>query len=247
MFIGYSKGFYKDIHEQALASAREIVPFILKLTKAGSVVDAGCGQGAWLSVFRDNSVLRTLGIDGAHVPNNSLLIPRDSFRAVDLNKPPADLGKFDLALSLEVGEHLPSVSADAYVAFLVSLAPVILFSAAVPLQDGTRHVNEQWQSYWAEKFKGHGFVVVDAIRPEFWSNENVAPWYRQNILMYVKKDKLSDYPLLQEAVRHTNERMLSMVHPQTYLRSNVRPVGSFWKLVLWFPRLAVLKLLRLLE
>jgi cyclopropane fatty-acyl-phospholipid synthase-like methyltransferase len=170
MFMGYSDNFYKDIHADAISSAEEIVPFVLKLTGAKSVADVGCGQGAWLSVFKKHGVTRILGLDGAHVSTSSLLIGHDEFRAVDLSHAPESAGKFDLVVSLEVGEHIPSASAQTYVTFLTSLAPVVLFSAAIPLQDGTHHVNEQWPDYWAALFAKCGYVPVDAVRPAFWDN-----------------------------------------------------------------------------
>lgn len=247
MFVGYSDSFYKDIHADALSSAEEIAPFVLKLTGAKSVVDVGCGQGAWLSVFKKHGMTRILGLDGAHVSVSSLLIGHDEFRAVDLSRAPESAGKFDLAVSLEVGEHIPSRSAQAYVTFLTSLAPIVLFSAAIPLQDGTHHVNEQWPDYWAALFRECGYVPVDAVRPAFWNNEKVAPWYRQNMLFYIRQDKVASYPALLERSRAADDRSLSVVHPAVYLRSNVRPMGSFWKLLKWLPRLAALKLLRSLE
>lgn len=35
------------------------------------------------------------------------------------------------------------------------------------------HVNEQWQSFWAEKFAARGYVAVDAIRPEIWDDPSI--------------------------------------------------------------------------
>jgi len=247
MFMGYSNNFYKDIHADALSSAEEIVPFVLKLTGAKSVVDVGCGQGAWLSIFKKHGTTRILGLDGAHVSASSLLIDPDEFRAVDLSRTSESAGKFDLVVSLEVGEHIPSASAQAYVTFLTSLAPIVFFSAAIPFQDGTHHVNEQWPDYWAALFAERGYMPVDAVRPAFWNNEEVAPWYRQNMLIYVKRDNLVSYPALLEKSRAVDDRPLSVVHPALYLRSNVRPMGPLWKLLKWLPRLTALKLLRSLE
>ena len=64
--------------------------------------------------------------------------------------------KFDLVLSLEVAEHLPSECAEAFVESLVNLGPVILFSAAIPYQGGENHVNEQWPEYWVGVLSGEG-------------------------------------------------------------------------------------------
>jgi len=67
-----------------------------------------------------------------------------------------------------------------------------LFSAAVPGQGGTEHVNEQWPEYWHDKFANYGFLKLDIIRKEIWLNPSVKYWYRQNTFVYTKKDLLAD-------------------------------------------------------
>jgi len=86
-----------------------------------------------------------------------LKIPADRFRPIDLRNV-SDLGRgFDLCLLAGSGGALaggPGKNPSS--AALVKAAPVVLFSAAIPLQGGTEHVNEQWQSYWAKLFAEHG-------------------------------------------------------------------------------------------
>ena len=67
---------------------------------------------------------------------------------------------------------------------LCALAPTVVFSAAIPGQGGTQHVNEQWQSYWVELFEQQGFGVHDPLRPAIWDDESVDVWYRQNLLVF---------------------------------------------------------------
>ena len=71
---------------------------------------------------------------------------------------------------------------------LCSLADVILFSAAIPRQGGTEHINEQWQSYWAAQFRKHGYVAYDVVRPMVWADERVKWWYQQNTLAYANSN-----------------------------------------------------------
>ncbi len=126
-----------------------------------------------------------LGTDGDHVPRDMLQIPKHSFRAEDLAKPfeRTDL-QADLVISLEVAEHLPDTAADNFVHRLCAHGDVVLFSAAVPGQGGTHHVNEQWPDYWAAKFAARGYRVIDALRPALWADGDVKWWYRQNLLMF---------------------------------------------------------------
>jgi hypothetical protein len=114
---------------------------------------------------------------------------------------------------------------------------VILFSASVPLQGGSRHINEQWPAYWEEKFAAHGYVPVDSIRRHIWDDSRVSFFYAQNILMYVKEDALSDYPLLQAEVASGHDKPLALVHPylfEYYAKRwhSIEPV--LWKLPLPF-------------
>lgn len=61
-------------------------------------------------------------------------IPKGCFRAADLSQPFQLAEFFDLAICLEVAEHLPKQSAPGFIQSLVRLAPVVLFSAAIQLQ-----------------------------------------------------------------------------------------------------------------
>ena len=149
----YTPQFY-DLHQDgARRSARQIIPLVLNWVRANSVVDVGCGTGSWLATVRECGNDDIIGVDGDYVYQSQLEIPRATFVARDLTRP-VDLGRsFDLAISLEVAEHLPAPCASTFVASLVKLAPIVLFSAAIPGQGGTDHVNEQWQDYGAICFR----------------------------------------------------------------------------------------------
>jgi SAM-dependent methyltransferase len=185
----YSSRFYEGQQQRSIASANIVVPEVLSLFSIDSVLDVGCGTGGWLQAFAQHGISDYLGVDGDYVPRGMLKIPVDRFRALDIANL-ADLGRvFDLACSLEVGEHLPESAARCFVAALVCAAPVVLFSAAIPHQGGTAHLNEQWQAYWAAFFAQHGYVAVDCIRPRIYGNNKVEWWYRQNILIYCRPEK----------------------------------------------------------
>lgn len=184
----YGSQFYKEQSGGSFQSASVIVPLVLRLFKVNSVVDVGCGVGAWLHEFVANGVSDYLGIDGDYVPRNQLRIPSERFTSMDLRSI-TDVGrKFDLACSLEVAEHLPESSADDFVSALVAAAPVVLFSAAVKGQGGRNHLNEQWPSYWAKRFSGHGYSAFDCIRPQIFDDSRIRPWYRQNLLVFCRGD-----------------------------------------------------------
>ena len=105
----YNDSFYREGSEISLSSARVIVPLIMQMINPRSVVDVGCGTGEWLSVFHASGVGEILGIDGGWVPINQLHIPQTAFRQHDLSKPLKMGREFELAISLEVAEHLDHV------------------------------------------------------------------------------------------------------------------------------------------
>jgi hypothetical protein len=212
----YDSEFYRRIQAGALTSARTVVPALMDLLKPASVVDIGCGAGAWLSVVRECGIADILGIDGDYVQPEALLIPRNCFRAANLTAG-LDVGRrFDLVLSLEVAEHIPPEQAETYLDNLTRLGDAIVFSAAIPNQTGTGHVNEQWPEYWKERFEQRGYHVVDCLRRRFWSNRDVERWYRQNILLYVTTDYLRSHPVLQKEQERSAGSALAIVHPAMY-------------------------------
>jgi SAM-dependent methyltransferase len=212
----YSPEFFQRQQEGSIRSARQVLPYVFELTSPASVVDVGCGVGTWLSAARALGVLDTLGIDGAHIDPELLQIPKRCFRAADLSLRFECERTFDLALSLEVAEHLPEASAPGFVESLTRLAPLVLFSAAIPRQSGSHHINEQWQSWWVELFNRQGFVAVDCVRHRFWNDSVVEWWYAQNTLLMVRRERLAASPRLQEA-KTASASPHTMVHPRAFL------------------------------
>jgi SAM-dependent methyltransferase len=194
----YDRQFYDDISADSIASADVIVPRFAELVRPASVVDVGCGRGWFLSKFLDLGVTEILGVD--QMPHDQgLAIPEDKYLQHDLCEHPYPIDDvFDLALCLETAEHLPETEADDFVLELVELAPVVLFSAAIPMQGGCGHLNERWPDYWIPKFAMHGYSVSAWPRLELWPDDRVAPYYRQNLLLFVEdsypaNDQLREY------------------------------------------------------
>lgn len=213
----YSNWFYTEFHEHTMESARVIVPLVIDLIHPKSVVDVGCGVGAFLSVFIQHGVEDILGLDGDWVDLNMLMVPRDKFDIVDLERPEPPDRSFDLVVCLEVAEHLPPELASSFIDWLTGLGPAVLFSAAIPYQGGEHHRNEQWPDYWAERFEQRGFLTIDCIRREIWDDDRVLFWYSQNTLLFVHRELLSASPSLQKELERTNRLMLSVVHPKKYM------------------------------
>src|SRR3989442_1063339 len=148
----YTPVFFDRQRSGSRRSAEVIVPIIEQLVAPRSVVDVGCGVGTWLGEWTRRGIADVLGVDGEYVDRAALAVQPELFMAKDLARPLGVGRRFELAMSLEVAEHLPPHAADLFVAELIGLSDCILFSAAIPSQGGVGHLNEQWQSYWAAKF-----------------------------------------------------------------------------------------------
>jgi SAM-dependent methyltransferase len=194
--------YSKDVHN--LKSPRQIVPLVLKTDSIKSVLDVGTGIGTWLKVFQEEGIVDVIGIDSESVAVDQLCISAENFLAINLSNEFNLNRKFDIAICLEVAEHLPQESADALVASLVKHSDLILFSAAIPNQGGQDHINEQWPIYWQEKFMKYGYYFEDDIRAKVWDNIEVDWWYKQNIFTIRKGNS---QPLVP---------MLSLVHPDLF-------------------------------
>lgn len=180
----YTGSFFDAIRSGSQSSAAAVVPLIIgHLGAVESVIDVGCGEGWWGHEFTKHLpwTITAVGIDGEYV--DSAVIP---MQAVDLAHPFAMGRTFDLAVCLEVAEHLPPERAAGFVADLCALAPVVVFSAAMPRQGGVGHVNCQSPAYWADLFREHGYGWEDPIRQRVWQDPAVEPWYASNLLIFTK-------------------------------------------------------------
>jgi predicted O-linked N-acetylglucosamine transferase (SPINDLY family) len=205
--------------ESSRRSAREIIPLLLELILPHSVVDVGCGTGTWLSVFKEFGIEDCLGIDGDYIDTEKLQISPTEFLSFDFKKPLQINRKFDLVVSLEFAQNLPIDCAKIFIDSLTNLGSVILFSAAIPSQGGTGSLNEQWPDYWVQHFQKNEYAVIDSLRKKIWNDENVEPWYAQNLLLFVNHNCIEQYPSLQRECKNTNTSQLAIVHPQIYLKS----------------------------
>lgn len=213
----YDEKFYRAQKDGSFESAKTIIPIVREFIKPKVVMDIGCGLGTWLAVWKSFGA-EVIGIDGDYVNRDMLYIDKENFIAANLAENHVDVGgKVDLVESLEVAEHLPESRAEGFVQNLTEISDVVLFSAAIPFQGGTNHINEQWQSYWAEIFEKFGYVPVDCIRHQVDKLAGVILCYVQNSLIYVKESSLHQYPLLYDYyVKHHGQQILDYVHPMWY-------------------------------
>jgi SAM-dependent methyltransferase len=154
------------------------------------ILDVGCGPGIYVEQMLAQG-LDAYGVDVERPPAESPRLQRLS--VFDSSFPVRYCGRFDLVLSLEVGEHLPGQLAFEYVRRLVDcLSPsgrrTILFSAAHPGQGGDGHINCQPKAYWLDLFRFAG-MSLDEIATEdmlrFMTDGPHMGWFRMNAMILV--------------------------------------------------------------
>ncbi len=210
----YDAEFYRRRNDMTRYAAQKILKHVREiLPPIDSAVDLGCGVGTWLSVLKDTGVRRVRGFDGPWVRKEYLEVPAEEFTEYDLTHEVRTGDRFALAISLEVAEHLPPDSAQTIVRSLTNLSDFVLFSAAIPGQQGASHVNEQWPDYWASLFHERGYLPLDPIRRRIWADANIPYPYRQNIILFVQSQRVED---LRIPVAIADAAALPLVHPELF-------------------------------
>ena len=211
--LNYNHEFYVNRRNATLHAARTILSYVFDyLGDVKSVVDYGCGRGTWLSVAEELGAKDIHGFEGHWLNRSEADVASNNITLVDLEEPTPVSRRFDLAVSLEVAEHLSPDRAASFVSDLCEASDYVLFSAAIPNQGGTHHINERWQSYWASLFAENGYGPIDCVRPKIWNSNEIPCWYRQNIILY--SNKVHSHPDAAPALG--NFFPLDVVHPELF-------------------------------
>ena len=226
----YSEEWYRAHVDEALASARAYADHLWRFVQPRSVLDVGCGRGAWLKAFHEKGCEALFGLDGTWNARESMIDPSIRFEAVDLDAPFVFPEKVDLAMSLEVAEHLLPESSETFVRSLTGASDLVLFGAAYPGQGGANHVNEQPHSWWGRIFDRMGFAAFDLFRPALWDDERVAFWYRQNTFLYARRSTAAyDGLVAQRVSPMASTAFMDAIHPALYRlyqsKATPQPVG----------------------
>ncbi len=195
-------------------AAQIILGHVFDWLKISSICDVGCGVGTWLAVARALGAETVRGCEGPWAADAPLAVEPAVIDFQDLEDPIALAGSYDLVLCLEVAEHLSARRSDRFVVELCGLGDVVAFSAAVPAQGGTGHVNERWQSEWAALFGAQGFDVYDPLRPLIWDNDKIDWWYRQNLLLYARRGSTAAQALAEAGIKRP--QYVDVVHPAMF-------------------------------
>jgi SAM-dependent methyltransferase len=180
----------------SLRSARLLLGYLWRYLQPQSVIDLGCGRGAWLKACHELGSAQLVGYDGHWNSRDMMIDSAIEFRGVDLNAQFEVPPKLGLAMSMAVAEHLAPASAARFVGRLTSASNAVLFNAGGRGQHG-----EQLPSWWAAHFARQGYQPFDLFRSRFWGNVDLCYWSRQNTFLYVAADSAQQRQLVDAGAK----------------------------------------------
>jgi hypothetical protein len=190
--IKYPNSFYSSVSKRAIESSEIVGRVLQEVINPLSVIDIGSGEGIWLSTmsrfFPDAKALTAIDLQ-SHESQYFLELASSNpnFRFIERN---FELNctlpdeRFDLAICLEVLEHLKKETAERLVSEITKGTSLIVFSAAMKGQGGTGHINEHSIEYWVKLLEFHDYVPLDVFRKELAKNASVPDYYKQNMLLF---------------------------------------------------------------
>lgn len=167
---------------------KEEQPFVDRLSlyiktefDPNNILDIGCGPGHYVKTLRRLG-LNATGIDiDPRVENQKFLIKESLFDTKQ---------NADLVMCIEVAEHIEENLADQVVEKVANATnKTLIWTAAIPGQEGIGHINCQPKSYWAEKFQKVGLKRdTDAEEKliSYCKNGQHMGWFVNNVLVFTK-------------------------------------------------------------
>lgn len=191
----YDHNYYsRDVEPTMAVSAGVMAESIHRDLAPARVIDVGCGTGALLAALTERGIVGQ-GFDYSTAALEWCRRRGLSAARLDLEHDPIPAARADVVISTEVAEHLPARCADRYVEHLVTMAPVVVMTAAEPGAGGTDHVNEQPLAYWIQKFHARGYAYDAATACSWraeWERSGVAACFARAVMIFRRSTAPAD-------------------------------------------------------
>jgi hypothetical protein len=147
-----------------------------------SVVDIGCGNGAYTMAIREAGI-RCVGYDGSPLTEE---LTNGICKIMDFSYP-VKVGRYDVVLSLEVGEHIPVEFESIFIDNLVRASKrFIILSWAIEDQPGTGHINCRNNDYIIDQMDKRGFFYCPEASQILRINSEL-PWFKDTLMVFERK------------------------------------------------------------
>lgn len=184
----YNQEYYDSITNEEMEPAQHLAEILMTLYNPKNVCDIGCANGLYLLPFYKAGVY----VGGGDVSTPEPLIPFRYISPFDITREKniTPQAKWDITLCLEVMEHIDEQYAKQAIGNLCTFSDIIIFSAAVPGQGGTHHVNCQPKEYWKKLFEENGYEL-DEIRTDlvlYYITKFVhMGWLKNNLMIFQRR------------------------------------------------------------
>ncbi len=184
----YGADYFETLERTSWQSAPAMARSIVEHLNPVRAVDLGCGTGNLI----DN--LRSLGVKAVGADFSEIALTYCEKRCLDVKKidftdPEAircPIGRFDLAISLDVVHQLPKAAALSHIAYLCHHADMVLFTAPHCASDLLPKCVRPAE-FWIKQFKSRGFVLdytLSAIFKAEWPEPERAPSRKRRPLVF---------------------------------------------------------------
>jgi SAM-dependent methyltransferase len=185
----YDDKFFEKNLEWNKPIAAKLVNILIDYFNPSSVVDLGCGNAEFLSEFYKKGIL-IQGYEGSCFAIKKALIDKKYIQLFDLKNKIDSPRRYDLALCLEVAEHIENKFSQRLIENLTTLSDTVVFTAAPPGQGGHFHMNEQPREFWIDIFKQRNYnydaQITERVRNDM-KKDGVLWWYCDNIMVFKRK------------------------------------------------------------
>ena len=219
----YNKKFYVQQSKNSKYSSLTICEYLKKIIKPKSAIDIGCGDGIWIESIKEKFKVDGVGLESDKICK--ILHNENKFiKSCDFEKKISIKEFFDLLVCVEVASDLKKKRAESFIHDICKLSNVIIFASGCPNQSHKPHKNVQWPSYWIKIFNGLGFKEIDLFRPQIWNDKKMAPWFKQNLFLFVNQKKKGTLKKLNSFT--FNGLPFDIIHPDL-LPQSIEAKGLF--------------------
>jgi len=173
-----------DAGEPLVEAVKELFPDVK------SVIDIGCNNGVHMKHFWDKGFV-VAGVDISSAAFEKLLVPRGFISLCDLREPIVFDAEYDLAIAIEVIEHIEEEALDQFIMNLRNASPLLI--ATPGNQPGTGHFNMRPKEWWINKFMEYGMYydkymsnkLLSFLNKQEWENQQKRfPFIKQSAMVY---------------------------------------------------------------